>query len=190
MASWGNQRPCDDEHRLVEQAIEGNVEAFAALYACYLEQIYRYIYYRVADEADAEDLTEEVFVRAWEALPGFELKQHPLKSWLYRIAHNLVIDHQRRRKPVPMPEGDTLVTASSAAIPEESVMLAHDAAVLVAAIKELDEEEQQVVILRFVEDLTHKEVAEIIGKTEGASRVIQHRALHKLKRVLSSRKAK
>ena len=88
---------------LVARAIRGDAEAFGDLYAEYLDAIYRYVLLRVGDEASAEDLTEEVFVRAWEALPRYKAHKYPFSSWLYRIAHNLVVDAYRKHQSLSMP---------------------------------------------------------------------------------------
>ncbi len=189
MMASGNLSEHEDEHGLLQRALNGDAEAFGDLYLRYLEPIYRYIYFRVGSPQEAEDLTEEVFVRAWEALPNFTLRGLPFTSWLYRIAHNLVVDYRRRQQPLPMPEEDLRGIAAQALSPEEAAVHAQEVSTLVAALRELDDEEQQVILLRFVQDLSHGEIAAIIGKSEGASRVIQHRALSKLQRALNSRKA-
>ena len=173
-----------DEYALVERAIQGDAEAFGALYALHLEAIYRYVYFRVGDETEAEDLTEEVFVRVWEALPDYAITGHPFTSWVYRIAHNLIIDHRRKRRPEPVEDEMLANLPSQAATPEEVVVQQQELRRLTAAVRQLGEEEQQVVILRFVQGLSHREVAEILGKSEVASRVILHRALNALARIL------
>jgi RNA polymerase sigma-70 factor (ECF subfamily) len=176
-----------DENQLLQQAQEGDAEAFGVLYARYLDPIYRYVYYRVDGAETAEDLTEEVFVRAWEALPGYEITKYPFKSWLYRIAHNRVIDHRRKRRPAAIDDEVLQRIPGASTPPEQMVVDGQNAEALQEAVQQLAEEEQQVVILRFVEGLSHREVAEIIGKSEEASRVIQYRAIQRLQRVLSDR---
>jgi len=178
----GNQA---NEKKLVLRAQKGDSEAFGVLYSWYLDAIYRYVYFRVDTTATAEDLTEEVFVRAWEALPTYEIRKYPFKSWLYRIAHNLVIDHRRKQQPVAVDDEVLHTIASPVNLPEEVVVDVQDTEALLRAVHKLDEEEQQVVILRFVEGLSHKEVAEIIGKSEEASRVIQYRTIQRLQRYLT-----
>jgi RNA polymerase sigma-70 factor, ECF subfamily len=173
-----------DEASLIKQAVDGDSEAFGVLYVRHMDAIFRYIYYRVGQDVEAEDLTEEVFIRAWEALPTYQIGQFPFTSWLYRIAHNLVIDHHRKRKAEPMPDLE-LHHSGSTRSNEDQVMQSLDSEMLVEALTHLDPEEQQVVLLRFVEGLSHREVAEAIGKSEGASRIIQHRALAALQKHLS-----
>jgi RNA polymerase sigma-70 factor (ECF subfamily) len=176
-----------NEQKLVRRAQGGDSEAFGVLYTLYLDPIYRYVYYRVDGAATAEDLTEEVFVRAWEALPSYRMQTSPFKSWLYRIAHNLVIDHRRKQRPTTIDDGALQRMSDPSAPLEQIVFNVQNTEALLEAVRQLDEEEQQVVILRFVEGLPHKEVAEIIRKSEEASRVIQHRAIQRLQRTLADR---
>lgn len=176
----------DSEKKTVLRAIKGDAEAFGALYTEHLDAIYRYIYFRVGDSVEAEDLTEEVFVKAWEALPGYKVMQYPFKSWLYRIAHNLVVDYHRKRRPLLLPDLDLHGSSTPPSATEDIIERRHNAKVLAAAIQKLGEEEQQVIILRFVEGLSHQEVAEVIGKSQAASRIIQHRALARLSHHLKS----
>jgi len=175
-----------DEADLVERAVAGDADAFGELYLFHLDAIYRYVYYRVGDVKDAEDLTEQVFLKAWEALPGYEQRGNPFSSWLYRIAHNIVVDHHRHRKPtVPVPLPAKAGWESKQPTSLEQVIEAEEAAALASAIAQLPEEQQQVIILRFVEGLNHTRVARIMDKSEGACRVIQHRALVALNQLLT-----
>lgn len=185
MVGAADEQRAVDEQVLVKQAVGGDGDAFGELYERHLDAIYRYLYFRVGDEAQAEDMTEEVFVRAWEALPSYKPGQHPFTSWLYRIAHNLHVDSQRKRAPLPVSDLDMDRKLDDEPLPEEMVAHQQDMASLSSAVQQLDEVEQQVVLLRFVEGLSHREVARIIGKTEQASRVIQHRALTALHALLS-----
>lgn len=178
--------PSHHEAVLVERAAAGVADAFGELYQLYLDAIYRYVYYRTGDTKDAEDLTEQVFLRAWEAFPGYRRRGNPFTSWLYRIAHNLVVDHHRRQKPIvlaPSPEEESWVSEEPTSL--EQIIEAEEAAALAAAIVQLPEEQQQVIVLRFIEGRKHAEIARIIGKSEGACRIIQHRALTALNRLLS-----
>lgn len=177
-----------DERALVSRARQGDADAFGILYTRHLDAIYRYIYYRVGETALAEDLTEDVFVRAWEALPKFKLgKKRPFASWLYRIAHNLVVDTHRKREPDVLPPAKLEAWQSGEEWPEQAVIGQQASAELAWAIQQLGENDQQVIILRFVEGLSHRQVAEITGNSEGASRVAQHRALAKLHDLLADR---
>jgi RNA polymerase sigma-70 factor (ECF subfamily) len=185
MAATAEQGFTDNETQLVVLAIGGDSDAFSILYGNYQDAIYRYIFVRIGNAVEAEDLTEDVFVRAWEALPNYRPTEHPFKSWLYRIAHNLIVDHHRKRRPVAMIDDEMQHSPGMISLPEEIIEFNQEAHVLAEAIQQLGEEEQLVVVLRFMEGLSHREVAEVIGKSEAASRVIQHRALAALNKHLT-----
>jgi RNA polymerase sigma-70 factor (ECF subfamily) len=177
------------EATLVEHAIAGDVDAFGELYQRHLDAIYRYVYFRVGDADDAEDLTEQVFLKAWEALPGYKQCGNPFTSWLYRIAHNVTVDHHRRWKPVastPLLEEGAWQSKEPAVL--RQIIEAEEAATLSRAIRRLSEDQQQVIVLRFVEGLSHAEVANMLNKSESACRVIQHRALAALNQLLTEAK--
>jgi RNA polymerase sigma-70 factor, ECF subfamily len=175
----------DTDANLIERALNDDTDAFGELYMRYLDAIYRYIYFRVDDSRDAEDLTEQVFLKAWEALPGYERQGYPFTSWLYRIAHNTVIDHYRRQKATvalsPLPE---LELNSNQPNTLDQVIEAEEASMLAAAISQLPDEQQQVIVLRFIEGLRHAEIAQVMDKSKGACRTIQYRALTALSRLL------
>jgi RNA polymerase sigma-70 factor (ECF subfamily) len=178
----------EDEATLVQRAVAGDADAFGELYSLHMDAIYRYIYYRVEDADDADDLTEQVFLNAWEALPGYEQRKYPFTSWLYRIAHNVVVDYHRRHKPTtPLPPPETVDWAEEQPTSLERVIEAEETSALATAIARLSEEQQQVIILRFIQGLKYAEVALIVGKSESACRVIQHRALTALSRLLSEK---
>ena len=187
MVSTAGQSHNTEDKQLVVDAQGGDVDAFGILYARHMDAIYRYIFFRVHDQLVAEDLTEEAFVRAWEYLPNYKVTEHPVTSWLYRIAHNLVVDHVRRQHPVATSAIDVLSQQAAEHEPEQAVEISEAHADLINAMHILSEVEQEVIILRFVEGLSHREVAEITGKTEGSSRVIQYQALAKLQEHLSKR---
>jgi RNA polymerase sigma-70 factor (ECF subfamily) len=177
---------CHDEATLVARVVDGDADAFGELYLLHVDAIYRYIFYRVGDAGDAEDLTEQVFLKAWEALPTYRLRGKPFASWLYRIAHNAIVDRYRREKrAVPVTTSEHLNWEDGGASSLEQVIAAEEATTLAGAIAQLSELQQQVIVLRFVEGLRHAEVARIIGRSRGACRVIQHRALSELNRLLS-----
>ena len=175
------------ERALIQSSIEGDSKAFEALYLHYMERIYRYIFFRVGDEAQAEDMAEEVFVRVWEALPKYKLGESRFTNWLYTIAHNLIVDHYRRRNPTPISTDDLARHADPRDLPEQIVGRKQEFEVIAHSIMQLEDLEQQVLILRFVEGLSHREIAKIIDKSRTASRVIQHRALKTLRILLKRR---
>jgi RNA polymerase sigma-70 factor (ECF subfamily) len=141
----------------------------------------------VRNATDAEDLTEQVFLKAWEALPAYQQRGKRFASWLYQIARNLVIDHHRAHKPVQsasLGHHDDVESKQATAL--ERVIEAEESAALATAVSRLPPEQQQVIFLRFVKGLDHAEVARILDKSKGACRVIQHRALTALNQMLGS----
>jgi RNA polymerase sigma-70 factor (ECF subfamily) len=172
----------DNEREIIQKAQEGDREAFGALYDHYLPNIYRFILLKVGRREDAEDLTHHVFLSAWEHVRRYEHRGFPFSSWLYRIASNAVIDHYRTAR-----HHQNLETVPEEVFAEtdpvgETVDAAIGARHVRAALMKLDPDQQNVLIMRFVGELSSKEIAEVIGKSEGAVRVIQHRALKQLKK--------
>jgi RNA polymerase sigma-70 factor (ECF subfamily) len=170
-----------DERTLVSRAITRDREAFGALYDRHVVRVYRHIYYMVGNAAEAADLAAQAFLQAWEAIERYEIRGAPFVSWLLRIAHNLGVSYLRsRREGAQLPE--TLVDHGSQRNPEEAVQQQMEGERVREAILGLRDEQRQVIILRFVEDLDYREVAEIVGKSVAAVRVIQHRALNALRK--------
>jgi len=172
-----------DEHDLVRKAQDYDPEAFGEIYERYYNGVYRYIYYRVGEQTLAEDLTMEVFVKAMEAIDTYTFRGVPFSAWLYRIASNLVVDHFRRQPAQGAVSLEEKLVASME-VPAQALEseFAHHA--LRRALAELTDDQQQVVILKFVDGLSNLEVAQILGKTEGAVKSLQHRALASLGRAL------
>lgn len=170
-----------DERTLVERAITRDREAFGALYDRHVVRVYRHIYYLVGNSAEAEDMTAQAFLQAWEAIHRYQIRGAPFVSWLLRIAHNVGVSHLRsRRDGSELPEA--LVDRSREGNPEETVQRQAEVDRVRQAIMRLREEQRQVILLRFVEDLEYREVAAIVGKSVAAVRVIQHRALNALRK--------
>ena len=169
----------------VRQAQEGDASAVEVLYKQHVEAIYRYIYYRVSSQRDAEDLTAEVFVRMVEGLPAYRFTGAPFESWLYRIASSRVIDFHRRNRRRPESDLDESL-ADSSTHPEEQILQNQEIETLRAALRQLTDDEQSLLILRFVEHRSHIDVAEILGKTPAAVKAMQHRALIRLASLLGS----
>ena len=178
----GAQGASDAE--LVIKTIQGNKNAFGDLYQRYLDPIYRYTYYRVADQSDAEDLTETIFLKAWNSLQKTNHPPKNVRAWIYRIAHNTIVDHYRTHKPtVPLAEHESLIETTQS--PENIVRSDERSQLLAEAIQRLDPRLQQVVVCRFVNGLSHAETAAIMNLSEGHVRVLQHRALRQLRKSLS-----
>ena len=171
----------NDDTELVLRAIQKDQAAFGELYDRHVVRVYRHIYYMVGNAAEAEDLTAQAFLRAWEAIPRYQVRGAPFVSWLLRIAHNLGVSHLRsKRDSSQIHEG--IVDHKMQRDPESAYEQTADEELVREAIMMLREEQRQVIILRFIEDLDYREVAEIIGKSVAAIRVIQHRALNALRK--------
>ena len=177
----------EDEYKLIMEAKGGEAEAFGRLYDYYLPAIYRFILLKVAQREEAEDLTHQVFLKAWQNISDFSVKGLPFSSWLYRIARNLVIDHYRKIKPV-INIDEEFVSEKLIFRPALSkIDDKQDVARIMIALKQLREIERDVVIMRFVEDLSIKEISITINKSEGAIKLIQHRAIKNLKTILENK---
>lgn len=175
----------DAEESVIREAAQGVAEAFGRLYDHYLPQIYRFVAAKVSNQTEAEDIVHEVFLSAWQNIEGYKHKGLPFSSWLYRIARNRVIDYYRLHKPIIALENvdpDAVKVASS-------IELALDTKIswdrVQDAMRDLTETEKDVLLLRFVNDLAPREIAAALEKSEGAVRVIQHRAIHALKKRLT-----
>jgi RNA polymerase sigma-70 factor (ECF subfamily) len=148
--------------------------------------VYRYLYFRAGSHPEAEDLTEEVFLKAWEAIGRYRWQGRPFLAWLYRLAHNTHIDHVRTQKPTSSLNNEErpIELASSAAAVELARAL--DADVLAQALSQLTLDQQQVIIMKFIEGLDNEQIAQAMDKREGAIRALQMRALISLRRVLAN----
>ncbi len=175
-----------EEDTLVQKAQRGDKEAFGMLYDSYVAKIYRFVYLKVSDKAEAEDITQQVFVRAWENVNTFTFQGFPFSSWLYRIAHNAVIDSYRTKKNVIAIELVSELDVSYVTDHTETLDTKQEMARIVSALKKLKPDEQSILVMRFIDELSNKEVAHALGKTEGSVRVIQHRALKQLKQYLGN----
>lgn len=174
-------RPTADERELVSRSIRRDADAFGELYDLHVVRVYRHIYYLVGRVQEAEDLTAQTFLQAWEAIDRYQDRGAPFLSWLLRIAHNLAISHLRaRRESAQLHDG--LVDHDGQRDPERVADQQVDEERVRRAILELGDEQRQVIILRFVEDMDYRQVSSILGKSVAAVRVIQHRALCALRK--------
>jgi RNA polymerase sigma-70 factor (ECF subfamily) len=171
-----------DLRRLVEFAQQGDREALEALYLLHFDRIYSYLHMSVGNRHDAEDLTTQTFLRMLEAIGRFRWRSAPFSAWLFRIAHNLAMDHFRATKrwqpeeEVPEPED---AEASSA---EDEALQSIGRRSMLELIENLSHDQQQVLTLKFVFSFSNGEAATILGKTEGAVKSLQHRALTSLQK--------
>ena len=173
----------DGEEKIVALAIGGDPKAFGALYDHYQPQIYRFLFLKVAGREEAEDLTHQVFLNAWLGIPRYKHRGFPFSSWLYQIARNQVVDHYRARREAVSLEGID-PEAFADRFSEEDLDKNLEVERAIGTIRSLKQEYQDVLILRFVEDLSVKEVASMMDKSEGAIKLLQHRALKILREKL------
>ena len=156
-------------------------EQFAAFYDNFAERIYHYIYFRMVDEQKAEDLTSQVFLKAWEKKDYYKRTGAPFITWLYKIARNTVIDEYRTRKQTVSLE-DGIRLESNQPTPAEECELHFESEILHTAMQSLTQEQQQVVTLKYMDGLTTDEIAARLGKRTGTIRALQMRALRTLSR--------
>jgi RNA polymerase sigma-70 factor (ECF subfamily) len=178
--------PTDGEvAALVQQAQRGDETAFARLYEAYFDRVYRYIAFRVDSTADAEDLTEDVFMRMLESLKSFQWRDVPFSAWILRIAHNRVVDHWRRGKSragTPLDEAPPL--PSSEEDPATTVETYSDVQDLREAMTQLTDLQRQVLSLRFGAGLSISETAKAMERNDGAVKALQHSAVSALRRIM------
>jgi RNA polymerase sigma-70 factor (ECF subfamily) len=169
---------------LVERAARRDQAAFAELYDQFLSPVYRYVFYRVSNQADAEDLSEQVFLQAWAAIDRFRWQGKPFLAWLYALAHNLVIDWRRRARPAQSLDDDEYPLDPESPSAARALTQWLDADLLSPAMRRLTAEQQQVITLRFIEGFDTVQVARLMDKREGTIRGLQFRALQSLRREL------
>jgi len=183
-AVQADERSGQDDAALAGRASAGDAEAFGALYDRYVEAVYRYVYYRVRNEAEAEDVTSDVFFKALRAMPRYQPRQ-PFLAWLYRIARNAVIDRVRRERPqVPFEDALRHPSVDQIVDPDAGLDRLSDSTELRVAIAKLTPLQQEVIVLRYVEGLDTKSIGRIIGRRDGTVRGIEFRALGMLRTVL------
>ena len=171
------------EEKIIKAVIQGDIQAYGELYNRYLNDIYRYVYYRAANQGEVEDITQVVFIKAWEVLLKNQSKEYNFRALVYKIAHNLTIDRWRTQKQELLLENiETLPDLSPS--PEQLTLIDEESRELFAVIRELEPNLQQVFICRFINGLSHAETAQILGLTEGHVRVLQHRALKKIRIII------
>lgn len=168
------------ESDLIQRAISGDPDAFATLYDIYVEPIYRFIFFRVGDEPTAEDLTSQVFIKAWDNLSSYQMRGLPFSAWLFRIARNSIIDYYRTFKETAPLDPGVVTQPDPAADVDERVERRLQAEELRLALQKLTDDQRQVLTLRFIEGLSTEEVAQVMGKRPGAIRALQMRGLQAL----------
>lgn len=181
----------EEDAALARRAGSGEAEAFGVLYDRYVDAVYRYVFYRVRNEAEAEDVTSDVFMRALRAIPKYEPRQAFL-AWLYRIARNAVIDRSRRqasRQQVSFEDALAHPNADQVVNPDAGLLAGSDASVVRVAMRQLTPLQQEILVLRYVEGYDTKTISKLVGKRDGTIRGIEFRALSALRALIPSREA-
>lgn len=185
MVSNNLQENREEIERLVLQVQQGDQDAFAKIYDFFIDPIYRYVFYRVKDE-EAEDLVETVFLKVWENIRQYKPGKKSFSAWIFRIAHNLVVDHYRASSNETRVELDENLPSHerqhNPISVAENVLHQHN---LKKALKGLSKKYQDVIVYKFINELSNEEIARIMNKTEGSIRILQFRALKALRRELT-----
>jgi RNA polymerase sigma-70 factor (ECF subfamily) len=168
---------------LLKSIKNGNAADFGRLYDLFFPKIYRFIYYRVGHKETAEDLAEEVFLKVHSKIAGL-VSEIAFEAWIYQIARNMVIDHYRKQKfTVALEDVENTLEYESNVI--DVLSLEHDQKTLLKLLKNLSADEQALLKMKFFENLDNSSIAAILHKSEGAIRVMQHRAIAKLQKLLA-----
>src|SRR5450759_3296101 len=172
---------------LVKKAKSRDPEAFGMLYDEYVDQIFRYVYYKIGNLPESQDLTGQTFLKAFENIDSYEMRDIAFSSWLYRIAHNLVVDYFRReskRERVSIDEQPPAL--SNQGNPAEAVMADLESERLYKAMQKLTYNQREVLVLKFIDNLSNNQVAEIMGISAGAVKCTQKREVLSLNRILGN----
>ena len=182
----GEDSQVKDEETLVRGLNSRDPEAWAILYEECFPKIYRYVFVRIRNQAEAEDLAEQVFLKAIESGHGFKWRGAPVSSWLFRIARNLVIDYWRTDKSKRNQPIDEYIVNDKDDDPQDAAQKNSDIQRLIEAVGQLTRAQREVIELRFAGEMSTAEVARILGKSQGAVKVLQHNALAALRKRLDN----
>ncbi len=172
-----------DEQSLVQRAQQHDQEAFAQLYEEYFGKIYRYVVLRIGNQAEAEDMTQQVFLSAIKSISSFKWRNIPFSAWLFRIAHNQAVDYLRKRSRRPTTSLEESL-AGGDSDPQQTAEHKLDIEQLILATRQLTLAQREVISLRFASELPTAQVASIMGKSEGAVKALQHSAIVALRKTL------
>ena len=171
----------ENEKQHIREAQKGNREAFGLIYRHYIAQIYRFTLFKVSSKQITEDLTHEIFLSAWQNIKNYKQGEFPISSWLYQIARNKIIDHYRTAKKNISIDTEDFSEETLGFYEQQNLDITLNVEKIKSLIKLLKSEYQDVIIMRYIEDLDHREIAHALNKSEGAVRLIQHRAINNLK---------
>ena len=176
-----------DEESLIRRAQQRDQMALTQLYEENFDRIYRYIVLKIGDRTEAEDMTQQVFLQALKAISSYRFKGMPFSSWLYRIAHNQVVDHYRKKsKHATVPLDESLPLPAADGDPKYLVEKKVEIDEVITATRQLTPLQQEVISLRFASELSIAEVAGAMGKSEGAIKALQHSAIVALRKALAA----
>jgi RNA polymerase sigma-70 factor, ECF subfamily len=178
--------PLQDEESLVQRAQKKDTQAFAQLYEAYFDRIYRYIALRVRNEMEAEDITQQVFMKVLQSISSYKSQGVPFSSWVYRIAHNQVIDFLRQQNKKATVDIDGLPIPDTGDDPQHIMEQQIDIDDMKKATQKLTAAQQEVLSLRFAGELSIAQCAQIMGKSEGAIKALQHSAVLSLRKALAA----
>lgn len=172
-----------NEESLVRRAQQHDQTALTQIYEENFDRIYRYIVLKIGERTEAEDMTQQVFLSAFKSISSFQWKGMPISAWLFRIAHNQIVDYLRkktRRATVPLNESRAVSNGDPGLVAEKNIEIEH----LVAATKKLTKAQREVIALRFAGGLSVAQVAKVMGRSEGAVKALQHSAIVSLRKVM------
>ena len=175
-----------EEQSLIRRAQQRDPVALTQLYEENFDRIYRYIVLKIGDRTEAEDMTQQVFLNALQSISSYKWKGMPFTSWLYRIAHNQVVDYFRKKsKHATVPLDESLPIPAVDGDPKYEVERKMEIETIAMVTKKLTQSQQEVISLRFASELSIAEVAGVMGKSEGAVKALQHSAIAALRKVLA-----
>ncbi|MFC1897722.1 sigma-70 family RNA polymerase sigma factor [Chloroflexota bacterium] len=173
-----------DEESLVRRAQHRDQEAFTQLYEEHFDKIYRYVTLKIGNATEAEDMTQQVFLNALQSISSFKWKGIPFSAWLFRIAHNQIVDYFRSKKRATVPLDESLVKSDSNSDPQSIIEQKLDMEQILTATHRLTEAQREVISLRFTGELSIAQVAKAMGKSQGAVKALQHSAIVALRKAL------
>jgi len=171
---------------IIDQAKHGDQEAFSYLYTNYFTPVYRYLYLRTGSKADSEDMVQDVFIKAYVSFERYSYQGTSPLAYFYTIARNTLIDHRRKKKAPVLDEDQLMEIADPANNPEENLLKEHAAEDLHKKLNLLPEDQQEVIILKFINELSTKEIADALEKSEESVRQLQSRGLKALRNIFNS----
>ena len=175
-----------DEHDLVHRACRGDREAFSQLYESHFDRIYRYVVIKIGNRVEAEDMTQQVFVRAYESIGSYKQQGVPFSAWLFRIAHNQMVDFIRKQSKRPTVQLDESLPVMSDSNPQQEAELRLNIEQVAVAARQLTKAQREVISLRFAGGQSIAEVARTMSKSEGAIKALQHSAIQALRKTLKA----